>query len=454
MRVRPRHATPKPAQTQVTAACLQWPLSRLLRASISKCSWQCSMAPFERSCSLLKRGIILSSLHGRVERKHKQQSEDTEQMNTALSLTWEQVCNWRLAQQHITNRAAPERLLHVASALIGLQAQVLSSTELALWARVQNMPQHALSDALWKQRALIKTWAMRGALHLFTAAEFPLVAAAMRIRQPITGAWLRYFQLNTDEPKVIIEGIRNALDGRCLTRELLAAEAARITGLTHLEAALRSGWGELLKPAAYQGYLCFGPNQNQHVTFVRPDQWLSAWEDYDTDEALTTLVRRYLTAYGPATYADFAHWWGLRSAPRVRAAFQRLGKELTEVSIEGRAAWALTATLEQISAPPAPPPARLLPGFDAYTIGALPHIESLLPGPLKARISRTSGWISPVLLVAGRMAGVWKHEKRGQRVLVQIEPFAPLDAAMKERIQEEAERLGVFLGAPVEVRYA
>jgi hypothetical protein len=375
-------------------------------------------------------------------------------MNMPLALTWEQVCTWRLSQQHLIQRVAPERLLEAASDLIGLQAQVLSSAELALWARVEGMLPNTLSNALWKQRALIKTWAMRGALHLFPAAEFPLIAATLRTRQPITGAWLRYFQLNTDEPKIIIEGIRSALDGRCLTREQLAAETARITGLTRLEAALRSGWGELLKPAAYQGYLCFGPNQGQQITFARPDQWLGTWEDYETDEALTLLVRRYLATYGPATYGDFAHWWGLRSAPRVRAAFQRLGAEMIEVSIAGRNAYALASMVEQVNTLPPPPPVRLLPGFDAYTIGALPHIEYLLPGPLKAKISRTSGWISPVLLVAGRMAGVWRHKKRGQRVLVQIEPFLPLDSTIKANIQEEAERLGAFLGAPVEVTYS
>ncbi|HEU5370664.1 MAG TPA: crosslink repair DNA glycosylase YcaQ family protein, partial [Ktedonobacterales bacterium] len=91
-------------------------------------------------------------------------------MSTPLSLTWEQVCAWRLSQQHLIERASPERLLEVANDLIGIQAQVLSSAELALWARVQDMPPDALSNALWKQRVLIKTWAMRGALHLFTAA--------------------------------------------------------------------------------------------------------------------------------------------------------------------------------------------------------------------------------------------------------------------------------------------
>jgi hypothetical protein len=376
-----------------------------------------------------------------------------EDMSTPLSLTWEQVCAWRLSQQHLTERASPERLLEVASTLIGIQAQVLSSAELALWARVQDMQPDTLSNALWKQRTLIKTWAMRGALHLFTAAEFPLVAATLRTRQPITAAWLKYYQLSIEEPMIIINGVRSALDGRRLTREQLAAEAARITGLARLEEALRSGWGDLLKPAAYQGYLCFGPNQERNVTFVRPDQWIGSWEEYDSDEALTTIVRRYLAAYGPATYQDFAHWWGLRSFPKVRAAFQRLGAEVIEVSIEGRNAWALASMAEQLGDPPPAPAARLLPGFDTYTIGTLPHIEHLLPGPLKARISRTSGWISPVLLVAGKIAGVWRHEKRAQRVMVQIDPFLPLDAAVKKSIQEEADRLGVFLGAPVEVTY-
>ena len=374
-------------------------------------------------------------------------------MNTPFFLTWEQVCAWRLAQQHLTSRVAPERLLEVASDLIGLQAQVLSSAELALWARVQDLPQATMSDALWKQRTLIKTWAMRGALHVVSAAEFPLVAATLRTRQPITAAWLKYFQLSTEEPMIIIEGVRSALDGQRLTRERLAAEVARITGLSRLEEVLRSGWGEMLKPAAYQGYLCFGPNQDRNVTFVRPDQWLSAWQEYETEEALTTLIRRYLAVYGPATSTDFAHWWGMRSSRNVRAAFQRLGAELMEVSIQGRSAWALASMSEQISSLPPPPAARLLPGFDAYTIAALPHVEYLLPGPLKAKISRISGWISPVVLIAGRIAGVWRHEKRGQRVLVQIEPFLAFDAANRRSIQEEAERLGVFLGAPVEVTY-
>ncbi len=375
-------------------------------------------------------------------------------MGIPLSLTWEQVCAWRLSQQHLSERVASERLLEAAGDLVGIQAQVLSAAELALWARVQDMPPNTLAAVLWEQRSLVKTWSMRGTLHLFVAAEFPLVAAALRTRYRITGAWLKYHNLSSEELTAIIAGVRSALDGRCLTREQLATEVARVTGLARLEEKLRSGWGELLKPAAYHGYLCFGPNQEQNVTFVRPDQWIGHWQDYDADEALTTIVRRYLATYGPATYEDFAHWWGTRYPREVRAAFQRLGDEITEVTVEGWKAWTLTSMVEQIGNLPPPPPARLLPGFDAYVIGVLPHIEYLLPGQVKDQISRQSGWISPVLLVHGRIAGVWRHEKRGQRVVVQVAPFIPLDALIKGSIQEEAERLGVLLGAPAEVVYS
>ena len=67
---------------------------------------------------------------------------------------------------------------------------------------------------------------------------------------------------------------------------------------------------------------------------------------------------------------------------------------------------------------------RLLPGFDQYVIAATRHAEALMPGAFKARVHRPQGWISPVLLVGGRMAGVWRHERKGKRLLVGVEPFA------------------------------
>jgi hypothetical protein len=37
--------------------------------------------------------------------------------------------------------------------------------------------------------------------------------------------------------------------------------------------------------------------------------------------------------------------------------------------------------------------------------------EAVLPGALKGYVYRPQGWLSPVVLVDGRMEGVWRHER-------------------------------------------
>ena len=85
-------------------------------------------------------------------------------------------------------------MLNVASELCGLHAQVMSSAELTLWARVEGLGPEAVKKALWKDRSLVKLWAMRGTLHLLTAADYPTWQAALstydHYRRP---GWAKYF---------------------------------------------------------------------------------------------------------------------------------------------------------------------------------------------------------------------------------------------------------------------
>lgn len=61
-------------------------------------------------------------------------------------------------------------MLEVVADLTGL----MSSAELTLWARVEDLAPGAVGRALWEERAQVKSWAMRGTLHLLPAAEYPL----------------------------------------------------------------------------------------------------------------------------------------------------------------------------------------------------------------------------------------------------------------------------------------
>src|SRR5439155_13033070 len=118
-----------------------------------------------------------------------------------LKLTWPRVAAWRVRQQHLDRRAPAGSMLAVAGRLCGLHAQVMSSAELTLWARVEGLDRGAVRGALWEERTLIKTWAMRGTLHLLPASDLPLWCAALstsrRYRRP--GMWRRLLGITLEE---------------------------------------------------------------------------------------------------------------------------------------------------------------------------------------------------------------------------------------------------------------
>src|SRR5215218_9643759 len=372
-------------------------------------------------------------------------------------LGWAQVAAWRAARHHLDERAPAGAILEVAARIAGVHAQVLSSAELTLWARVEGLALDAVRHALWDERSLVKTWAMRGTLHLLPAAEFPLWQAALSTRRPWEArSWQRGFGVKLAELERLNAAVAEALDGRLLTREQLATEVARLTGSEALGGKLRESWGALLKPAAALGLLCFAPNQGQQVRFTRPDSWLGGWTGHDPEAAMDAVTCRFLAASGPVTREDFARWWGIPSPARAARLLERLGEEVARVDVEGTAAYALAADLAGLAAagPGGPRTVRLLPAFDQYVVTATRQAERLMPGPFKARVYRPQGWLSPVLLVGGRMEGVWRHEARGRRLVVTIEPFAGPPARVRRAAEAEAERLAAFSGAELELRWA
>jgi uncharacterized protein YcaQ len=374
------------------------------------------------------------------------------QTTTAAWLKWPGVLAWRLTRQHLDRRASRAEELGVVQQICGLHAQVMSSAELTLWARVEDLEPDAVQKALWEERSLVKTWAMRGTLHLLPAAELPIWVAAQGFQKPRYHApsWLRHFGLTREEAEALIAAIPEALDRRMLTREELAQEVGRLVGSEELGGKLLHSWGSLLKPAAFQGHLLFAPSVGQNVRFARPDQWLPRWEPADTDEAAREVVRRYLAAYGPATREEFARWFGMTSPAQAGRLIESLGEEIAPVEIEGSRAWMLAEHVSEIVEAEPSGVVRLLPAFDHYVVAAPRDREAVLPEALKSRVYRPQGWLSPVLLVDGRMEGVWRHERKGGRLVVEIAPFDEQPERVRRATEEEAGRLARFLGGELE----
>lgn len=369
------------------------------------------------------------------------------------TLSANNVNTWRLSQQYLLNQAEHRQWLDIVPRIGGVQAQVMSAAEGALWARAQGISSADVQDALWRDRTLIKTWAMRGTLHLLHASDFPLYIAARNAhaaRRP--PSWFTYHGVTPDELEAIIEGVAATLHETPMTRDELAHAVAQRAHNPKLQDLLRSGWGALVKPSAFRGDLCFGPSRGQNVTFVRPSAWIGAWNAVDPQQAVQDIVRRYLAAYGPATSDDFARWWGIDVGAAKRL-FQLLANEITIITVDGWQGWVLWSTVHHIQTTPPVGSVRLLPSFDPYTI-ALYRQPCVLDQTHKARVSRPQGWISAVVLVDGRIEGIWEYEKQRAQLAIKIDMFRSPTHEVKHGIQAEAQRLGDVWEMDVALTYA
>lgn len=351
---------------------------------------------------------------------------------------------FRLERQHLNGRVPRDQTVEVARRLCGVHAQVLSSADLILWARVRGHRPDALGDALWEERSLVKTWLMRGTLHLVPADDLPLYVGALDNRGEYQPVWLRAFKVTAAQMERLIEAVGEALDGDCLTREELVEAVGPRVGMT-LAKRLRSGWGEFLKPAARRGALCFGPSRGQNVTFVRPDRWLGRRQTPPLrTEAQTELLRRFLAAYGPATADDFERWIGANR--RVKEPWAALGAEVEEVAPK---TFVLARDRERLEKARREHGVRLLPAFDPFVLQ--PYSARPVDAEVRDRVYRTAGWVSATVVETGRVVGVWEQRCQGGKVAMRVEPFEPLCESTRAAVVREAGALARHLGGELEL---
>ncbi len=96
---------------------------------------------------------------------------------------------------------------------------------------------------------------------------------------------------------------------------------------------------------------------------------------------------------------------------------------------------------------------RLLPAFDHYVAAAPRDQGGVIAAEQRPRVYRPQGWLSPVLLVDGVIAGVWSHERRGETVAVEIEPFGRATKAVRAAAETEAAALAAFAGGEAAVSW-
>ncbi|MBN1641471.1 MAG: AlkZ family DNA glycosylase [Anaerolineae bacterium] len=351
--------------------------------------------------------------------------------------------------------------------IAALHATDPTTPYLSLWARTRGFERAVLDDALYERRTLVRTICMRTTLHIVPSDEMPAyvqASAARHARRVHDAAAALLVQAGLCQAgeararwaaiqKQVFAAVRAR--GACTVRALSQAIPELRTQVRHSVGMAYEGafsLGSRLVPA-----MCvLGPlvrarpegtwRSNQYAYAALSD-WLPGVDlsDVPPQAARTWLVRRYLSAFGPATAADIRWWTGL-TARQTEAALRALWGSLVEVGLAGLegAHWMLTNDMEQLSAcaPPATPYAFLLPALDPYVMGYADRTRFLDPAHARHVLDRAGNAV-PTVWIDGRIAGAWVQRRDGAVVYSLFEETSP---AVHAALEAQAARLEAFLG--------
>ena len=321
----------------------------------------------------------------------------------------------------------------------------MGAATLALWARTRNLAGQDIHSALCEQRRLVKTSAMRQTLHLLPADEFYIYMTALRrSRMSAMMHIMARIDVGEKEVQAMTAVLMKMLgDEPVLQREL--AEQVKPLISRKLQASMKLFWNywPIFRPAIIDGLICYGPQRGSQATLVRTDRWLRALPEISEHDAQVIILRKFLHAYGPAELKDFCKWSGI-AVKEAKPVWSSLSDELTELVVEGSKAFILREHLQELESAKLPGPVvRLLPSFDPYMLAHVDKDHLVHPRHYK-RVYRSQGWLSPVILVDGRVVGIWTLNQSTKKPLVRIELFEKVPKAITSRIEAEIERLAAF----------
>jgi hypothetical protein len=365
----------------------------------------------------------------------------------------EEIARFRLSRHHLLDDS-PQDAVTICRDMCGAQAQVTAAAYLQLWTRNHAITRAEVESALWETRTLVKTSLMRQTLHLIPTDEFPLYISALRpSRFAQAMRVMARCGISREESEALIPRIMDILSAGPLSRPAIAA-AIRPKASKRVRFWMENSWSLVRLPVA-EGLVCYGKGEGNAVVFIRADHWLPNLKPglMSATEAQCALLRKYLRAYGPATLTDFSHWSGI-PMQEVKPLLPLLEAELAEIRGDKKSSYLLredAAVLNKSSGTAAC--IRLLPIFDSYLL-AHREKDHLLSAQHYKRVYRNQGWISPVVLIDGAIAGVWSHKLQNKKLLVEVEPFGRLSRTARAGIAREAEYLARFFGSDLDVQFA
>jgi hypothetical protein len=361
----------------------------------------------------------------------------------AATLTLRELNRATLARQLLLAREELP-VIEAVPRLGGLQAQEPKPPFLALWSRLAGFRREDLHDALHERR-LVRGLLMRATLHITAAEDYrAFVPALAPVMAGAGRSILRQRGGEVDAADVVAAARTLLQDGPLRFDELRPLLHERFPDVDEraLGYLVRTHLPMVMVPS--EDRWAFPPA----ASFTPADAWLG--QPIPDDPSPTALVLRHLAAFGPATAADVASWTGLR---RIAAVLDGVREQLVVLRDErGRELFDLPDAPRPGPDVDAPP--RFLPDFDSLILAHADRTR-LLADEHRGEVVTKNLRVRATFLLDGVVAGTWRVERRRDRAVLRLAPFAPLPKRALPALAEEGEALLRFAeedAAHLEVR--
>jgi hypothetical protein len=364
-----------------------------------------------------------------------------EPKTAARTLTRRELNRALLARQGLLDRLplAPAAAVGRVGAL---QMQYWPSLGPALWSRTTPCPPGA-PFAAHASGALLTGTLLRGTIHTVPAADHPAYAV-------VTGASaVSQWRNRTDPPpaapvaELRAELLAHTARPRTVAEVCAFIESwvARNPGVFR-DAELRyqreRGW----RPFCGKVWLVRVPRDGRWDGRTPTAlQAAPVTEGPEPDEALRTVIRRHLAAFGPAAAEDVANWIGWNLTP-VRAALRAMDDLVVFADEAGRMLYDLPDAPRP--GPDVEAPVRLLAWFDSVLLAYRPaHRDRILPDRHRDEVfCKRNGQVRASFLVDGMVAGIWSVDAtRREEAVVTLTPLEPVPRAARDALLAEAEAM-------------
>ncbi|MGW5768037.1 winged helix DNA-binding domain-containing protein [Streptomyces longwoodensis] len=350
----------------------------------------------------------------------------------------------RLALRHrLTARARAGGPEDVADSLVALHGSDPATVYLAIGARLTDPESTVVRTdrALYEDGSLVRMHGMRHTVFVFPTGLTAVVHAstgltvAARERAMLLKSMAQAGAPDAVWLKEVEESALAALGrlGQATAAEL-AREEPRLRE-QFVYAAGKSYEGvhtvgtRLLKVLGVEGKVVRGRPLGSWTSSQFRWALAPAHPELDASVAQAELLRRWLSACGPATEADLKWWTGWR-VTEVRRALAAIGAR--EVVVDEGPAYVTEDDEEAVPETAAEPWAALLPALDPTAMGWQQRDWYLAPELRDALFDR-SGNVGPTVWWDGRVVGSWAQRPSGEVVWRLLEPVGrEAEAAVEE----------------------